>query len=273
MRFSSATRLLGIALAIPAAACHGTGRTARPHAGFDMVAVGQPAAAPFSSICRLAVHRQQVNGLVATEQEAVSTATLVNTDRLLTVAHNFSSPPYMPVTARGIQCGREGNRVAWSRTDQFRREHLRVVPEFAGNVAHDYAVVSVGATAPFGPGFRLPRPGEAVLRPGDTVHVAGYALDHREYNGETLYHATGLVRGTSRDSSSFIYDVETRGGMSGAPVWVVRRGPDGAPEYIIVGIHVGRHRINRRLWALARRIQGDALVNVEGWLAAEIASK
>ncbi|MDP9353128.1 MAG: hypothetical protein M3P51_16530 [Chloroflexota bacterium] len=130
-------------------------------------------------------------------------------------------------------------------------------------------MVRVGETAPFPSAFRLPRHGEPALRPGDTVHVAGYAQDGPEHDGRRLYHGTGVVRATSRDSTAFVYDVQTRGGMSGSPVWVVRRGPDGEAEYVIVGVHVGRHSIDRRLWALARRIQGEALANVQEWVAAD----
>lgn len=214
------------------------------------------------------MHRRLVNGLVVTEHGTISTGALLDTKHLLTVAHSFSSPPNMPLTARAMECGRRGNKAAWSRTDRFRREHLHVVPEAEGDVADDYAVVSMVAGAPYSRAFRLPRDGEATVRPGDTVHVAGYALDHRAYDGRRLYHGTGVVRATSRDKASFVYDVETRGGMSGSPIWVVRRAPDGGVEYIIVGIHLGRHSINRRLWALARRIEGDALANVQAWLMA-----
>lgn len=267
----SARRLLGAALCASLAACLLPAPAAGPRPGVPLVAVGHPAAAPFSSICRLEVHRRRVNGLIVTEHEAVSTATLLDTRHLLTAAHSFSSPPHMPVTGRAMECGARGSRAAWSRTDLFRRGQLKVVPEFEGEVADDYAVMSVGATVPVGAAFRLPRPGEPALRPGDTVHVAGYALDHGEYDGRRLYHGTGRVRATSRDSTSFVYDVETRGGMSGSPVWVVRRRPDGEAEYVIVGVHLGRHYIGRRLWALARRIRGDALSNVHGWLAADSA--
>lgn len=263
--------ILGIALGLSGAACGGASRTPMPHPGVSMMAVGHPAAAPFSSICRLEVHRRHVNGLVVTEHAAVSTGSLVDRNHLLTARHNFSSPPHRPVTARAVECGRQGNLVDRSRTDRFRREHVRVLPEYKGSIAHDYAVVHVGEVAPFGPGFRLPRDGEAALRRGDTVHVAGYPLDHHGYNGKRLYHAAGLVRATSRDSTFFVYGVETRGGMSGSPVWIARRGPDGRPEYIVVGVHVGRQYVKGRLWALARRIDREALGIVQGWLAADTA--
>lgn len=262
--------LLTVALALPGTGCHALG-LAPSHPGVAMRPVEQPVIAPFSSICRLEVRRRQVNGLVTLEHSALATGALLNAGHLLTAAHSFSSPPHMPVTGRAVECGRMGNNSLWSNTGPFRRQHLHVVPEHEGLLIHDYAVVRTGEALSPGKGFRLPREGEAALRRGDTVHVAGYALDHQSFDGKRLYHAVGLVRATSQDSSSFIYDVETHGGMSGSPVWVVRRSAEGEPEYVIVGVHVGRHYAARRLWALARRISGDALSNVQGWMAADSA--
>lgn len=272
MRVSAVWRFAAPGLLV-LSACHAPVRAPGPHPAVPMAAVAFPAAAPFSSICKLEVHRREVRGLVEIFHEAVSTATLVDAHHLLTTAHSFASPPHLRVMARAMECGGHGNHAAWAHADRFRREHLHRVADWPENLADDYAVMRVGGAAPFGPGFRLPRPGETVLRPGDTVHVAGFALDGRGFDGRTLYHGSGRVRATSRDSSAFVYDVDTRGGMSGSPVWVVRAGPRGDPEYVIVGVHVGRHRIGRQLWAVARRIRGEALANVQGWLAADTVAR
>ena len=77
--------------------------------------------------------------------------------------------------------------------------------------------------------------GDAALEQGK-LNLAGYPVD--KPRGTQWFHAERLVRVTSTD---LIYEIDTEGGQSGAPVWRLSGG-----ERTVVGIHTTGRGVNNR---------------------------
>lgn len=225
--------------------------------------VPDPSVAPFSSICQFVVDRRWV---LLPRPNKISTGFLISSDHLLTAGHNFYSPRTNRVIARKTRCGLHQAQSVWEPEDDFHRSQLRVARKYRWDFAHDYALSRVGSHAPFAAAFRLPRGDEAALRLDDTttIHVAGYAAERENdpHNGKVLYYATGRIL-HSDDPRRIYYGIETEGGMSGGPVWIERGG-----EYIVIGIHVGGAVVDGRSRGFARRLDADALTEIQSWLGA-----
>lgn len=229
------------------------GPVARP-----ITPVADPRARPYRSVCHLHVYRPLTS--------PHSTAALITRTRMVTAAHNVYSPFYNRVRAGDVRCGQSGDVVAWAPVERFGWKDQKTADRyFWRRYRWDYAGVRLPVPAPYPADFRLLRPDEAAPTLGEIVHVAGFPWTDDVSQG-TMYETRGEVVESTRDI--IYYDAHTRGGMSGAPVWVQR-----GDEYIIVGIHVaGTDSTDMApARATARRINAEAFSAINRWIGADTA--
>jgi hypothetical protein len=140
----------------------------------------------------------------------------------------------------------------WSSAEPFSRERVRVAKGYGWYRFNlDYSRLLLGETAPYRPAFRLPNAGEMVLRKDQVIHVAGYASESDDH-GNRLFHAQGVITHIDHPDV-FHYNVDTEGGMSGGPVWIVTDND----EYVVIGVHVGE--------GMARRVNQALLDELQSW--------
>lgn len=237
----------------PPPALAAAGPVARP-----ITPVADPRARPYRSVCYMNIHRPL--------SSPHSTAALISRTQMVTAAHNVYSPFYNRVRAGDVRCGKSGGVVAWAPAERFGWKDQKTAAWYFWKWYHrDYARVRLPVSAPYPADFRLLRPDEAAPGLGEIVHVAGFPWTDDVSQG-TMYETEGQVLEVTRDI--FYYDAHTRGGMSGAPVWVER-----GNEFIIVGIHVAGTDSTPAYpaRATARRINAEAFSAIQQWMGADAA--
>lgn len=243
--------LLGLLLS----ACSVGTRTSASDALSPVVRVSDTDRAPFHSICQMTIVRRR--GLLFSKTY-VSSAALLGRRHLLTAAHNLHSTRWSNVRTADAQCAVDAPG-RWALPGAFARDGFEVAEGYSwSDFSRDYGVATLSAEAPYDSRFRLPLAGERGAVVGSTVHVAGFPASEGFESGR-LYYGTGTV--TALTDATFSYAVDTGGGMSGSPVWVVQcSGP--VCEYVVVGVHVGFADGQ----AVARRVDEPALVRaVAAW--------
>jgi V8-like Glu-specific endopeptidase len=195
-----------------------------------------------------------------------STGALIARTQLVTAAHNVYSPVYNRIRDGEVRCGRSGDAVVWAPQERFGRKDQNAARRYYWRrYSRDYARVHLPVSAPFPADFRLLKPDEAAPDSGDIVRVAGFPWT-KDVSRGTMYETEGQILEVTRD---FIYyDAHTRGGISGAPVWIERGG-----EFIVVGIHVAGTDSTPSFpaRATARRINGEAFAAIREWMGADTA--
>ena len=197
------------------------------------------------------------------DQIAISTGVLLDRRYVLTAGHNLfnASYPWGRIESIEIAVGREdisgitldeldgqvsGGKVEqgvipadgiWTVAPKFHWSPSTWLKPSVSNqmIQHDYGFIDMGKGFQGQSVFTLGGSGEAELKVGDLVKVAGYPGDARRVRGATgerLYYAEGRV--TALKENLFSYSVVTAKGLSGAPVWVEK-----GRKKIIVGVHVG----------------------------------
>jgi V8-like Glu-specific endopeptidase len=201
----------------------------------DILPVADTMRAPYRSVCRSST----VRTYVFPRRAYVSSGVLLDDNLLLTAGHNYASPkaPWSVVTDRWVQCGvgfagRTADKPLWQLRYGFdRKKQVRSPPDYKYHIYNrDYALVRLTENVPWTSDFEFPDERSLELANGDTVWIAGYPAEYPN-DGSMLYHGRATVRNVTNDT--FEYELNTEGGTSGGPVWVVRD-----DRFIIVGIHV-----------------------------------
>ena len=211
-------------------------------------------------LCFLRMNRKYVAFF---DQIAISTGVLLDRRYVVTAGHNLfnASYPWGRIENIEIAVGREdisgmtldefdgqvsGGKVEegaipsdgiWTVAPKFHWSPSTWLKPSVSNqmIQHDYGFIDMGKDFQGQSVFTLGGSGEAELKVGDLVKVAGYPGDPRRVSGATgerLYYAEGRV--TEIKENLFSYSVITAKGLSGAPVWVEK-----GRKKIIVGVHVG----------------------------------
>jgi V8-like Glu-specific endopeptidase len=211
-------------------------------------------------LCFLRMNRKYVAFF---DQIAISTGVLLDRRYVVTAGHNLfnASYPWGRIKNIEIAVGREdisgmtldefdgqvsGGKVEegaipsdgiWTVAPKFHWSPSTWLKPSVSNqmIQHDYGFIDMGKDFQGQSVFTLGGSGEAELKVGDLVKVAGYPGDPRRVSGATgerLYYAEGRV--TKIKENLFSYSVITAKGLSGAPVWVEK-----GRKKIIVGVHVG----------------------------------
>ena len=211
-------------------------------------------------LCFLRMNRKYVAFF---DQIAISTGVLLDRRYVVTAGHNLfnASYPWGRIKNIEIAVGRDdisgmtldefdgqvsGGKVEegaipsdgiWTVAPKFHWSPSTWLKPSVSNqmIQHDYGFIDMGKDFQGQSVFTLGGSGEAELKVGDLVKVAGYPGDPRRVSGATgerLYYAEGRI--TKIKENLFSYSVITAKGLSGAPVWVEK-----GREKIIVGVHVG----------------------------------
>lgn len=259
----SARRLLLTALACTA--CAPSIPAAPPSALRDfgiarpITPVVDASAPPYRSVCHLLVHRPRGGPYN-------STGALIARRQLLTAAHNVHSPFFNRIRNSELRCGRSADAAEWAPQQKFGARDQNTAHGYTWRrFGRDYARVHLPVAAPYAADFRLLRPEETPPSVGDTVHVAGFPWTDDVVQGK-MYETEGEV--VEVTPQFLYYDADTRGGMSGGPIWIERGG-----EFIIVGVHVaGTDSMpSAPARATARKIDPEAFAAIRHWMAADTA--
>lgn len=232
-------------------------------------------------ICFLKMNRRAALGL---DQNATATGVLCDGGDILTAGHNLINasypwgridsieitagevevagrPPQVVLTGGGVEPDKIPASGVWTVSPSFQwRPKTWWDPEGSLTmIQHDYGFLDAGLDPDDG-GFELGLPDGMSLQVGEVVRVAGYPGEQSRIegaNGTRLFQGQGRVTAVTRNL--FSYEVKTAKGLSGAPVWVERRGRNH-----VVGVHVGSDFAGHR-GAVARLVDDRLLRDWRDW--------
>lgn len=185
---------------------------------------------PYCAVARL-------NVTYADGTENYSTGAMINNHLLMTAGHVLMHGEF-PIVNVKVQFGRKGSYTYYEVDDFSHYIVKESYADFNGKVEDDYGFLvfssNVGQyTGHFG----------YIYNPqnSETLYTAGYPDDKSK--GQYMYAASGNILSLSKDVLTF--DVDTYGGQSGSPLYVMR---DGQPYAIgAVSAHNDSFNLGRRL--------------------------
>jgi len=124
----------------------------------------------------------------------------------------------------------------------------------SGDSTADLGAIELGTDVGSGTGvFHLGFP--SVVKDVTTLNIAGYPADRE--SGRALFHGTGTALAVEDDELFYAGTLDTYGGQSGAPIWVVI-----GEDLVLVGVHSGS---NAGLFNIGTRLTEDRVKTVRTW--------
>ena len=213
---------------------------------------------PHSAICHIEI--AQADG------QYLGTGFYVASDLILTAAHVVAQ-----ATGLTIYAGRNG-ASSWLKKFTASPADWSVYPGYHDDRPHDVAVIRVSTPPPLGQYFSLE---EQLASTDDPIIVCGYAAQGVDPLKQHL--DADWVRELGDNAEVMLYNLQTTGGTSGAPVFYVTGYEDEARQQSVsdirvIGVHVssGHDNLNEGCRLTAAKIawiQGRGLVSVSQGLA------
>lgn len=195
---------------------------------------------PYESVCRLATVRHKLGGLL--KSNSFGSAALIEDRFLLTAAHNVFDYPFNKMMSVTVTCGDTDMLGAIVLAELDRddiKDQVHVpryefrTPNTRKSYEHDYAFIDLGKKLSRRSNFSL-GPLAMDTIPAE-VFIAGYPGGN--ISGDASKDGEHMYKGKSTQTSSNLnhvnYDIDTKTGNSGGPVWI----GDSAP-YPIVAVHI-----------------------------------
>jgi len=209
---------------------------------------------PLESVCRLATVRHGPGKLLGKEKKSFGSAALIENRFLLTAAHNVFDYPFSKLMSVSVTCGdveiETAKVVATLNREQIKQQvHVPRYefrwPNTRKKFEFDYAFIDLGKTLSQSSSFVLSPKSSG--KSSNIVNISGYPgggiSGERKRDGQQLYKGTSSQIHTNLNLIT--YNIETKTGNSGGPIWVGERAP-----YQIIAVHVndfGGRRVEKTL--------------------------
>ncbi|NGP89938.1 trypsin-like serine peptidase [Fodinibius halophilus] len=174
-----------------------------------------------------------------------STGTLIEGQYLVTAAHNLYDSWRTRLLGVQVTCKADDGSIVTSIVSKEGISKTRKVSHYNKEYATDYAFLKLNKPIPVTEILTLTR--DTNIENVQEIEVAGYP-------SIKLEHLTGKVKHPIPNDSTFYYEVDTKKGMSGGPVWPTSQSTGTVP---LLGIHVTEGR--------ARIVNSDLIDDFENW--------
>lgn len=183
---------------------------------------------PFRAICRFRVRRNKF----FLSSGPISTGFLIGKHHILTAAHNYARFGWWPfgskVTGATARFGAHGDVEVHEIRAFYRNMRTRYPSKYgAHKYYHDYCLITLSSEMKNITPLQLAKGDNLNIKVGQQVWSAGY-----QEGSDYMRSDTGKI--TKIENSLVTYDMDTEGGLSGAPVWIM----DDEGMRHVIGIHV-----------------------------------